>query len=426
MANPTEAWPANATIDALNGTSDGDTGLPYIAKNTSPQSSPTLMQQLDRMLNRLFLIVAASSEGRVVKVDDTHVGVFACKYRLAGTNYAYDGEASVAITATDDTYYVYLDDGANVLVVTDATGWPADLTTFIPLAEVTVASEVISAIVDVRNRVRLSANETDILGLAVTDGNFIVGDGTDWVAESGATARTSMGLGTIATQAANSVAITGGSVAGITDLAVADGGTGSSTASAARTALGLAIGSNVQAYDADLTAVAELSSNGMVARTGAGTAAVRTITGGQGITVTNGDGVAGAPDVAVTNTTITPTMLHGDCQDRRIVQAHKSSVAISQSDVEVFEFTAPEALTLSEVQVYCTATAATATVEVKEAGTTVLSAAATPVAGTVVKPTIADSAIANAAAVTVHVTTDGTGTITDLTVTLIFKAKVAA
>jgi len=39
------------------------------------------------------------------------------------------------------------------------------------------------------------------------------------------------GLGTISTQAANSVAITGGSITGITDLAVADGGTGTSTGS---------------------------------------------------------------------------------------------------------------------------------------------------------------------------------------------------
>jgi hypothetical protein len=49
-----------------------------------------------------------------------------------------------------------------------------------------------------------------------------------------ATGRTSLGLGTIATQAASSVSITGGSISGITDLAVADGGTGASTASNAR------------------------------------------------------------------------------------------------------------------------------------------------------------------------------------------------
>jgi hypothetical protein len=36
----------------------------------------------------------------------------------------------------------------------------------------------------------------DIAGLTPTDGNIIVGDGANWVAESGATARTSLGLGT--------------------------------------------------------------------------------------------------------------------------------------------------------------------------------------------------------------------------------------
>ena len=38
----------------------------------------------------------------------------------------------------------------------------------------------------------------DIAGLAVTDGNFIVGDGSNWVAESGATARASLNLGSAA------------------------------------------------------------------------------------------------------------------------------------------------------------------------------------------------------------------------------------
>jgi len=53
------------------------------------------------------------------------------------------------------------------------------------------------------------------------------------------TARTNLGLGTIATQASSSVSITGGSITGITDLAIADGGTGASNAFNARINLGL-------------------------------------------------------------------------------------------------------------------------------------------------------------------------------------------
>lgn len=64
-------------------------------------------------------------------------------------------------------------------------------------------------------------------------------------ASNASAARTNLGLGTIATQSANSVAITGGSISGITDLAVVDGGTGASTASAARTNLGLVIGTDI-------------------------------------------------------------------------------------------------------------------------------------------------------------------------------------
>lgn len=57
------------------------------------------------------------------------------------------------------------------------------------------------------------------------------------------TARTNLGLGSIATQAANNVSISGGSVTGITDLAVADGGTGASTATNAKVNLEVITGS---------------------------------------------------------------------------------------------------------------------------------------------------------------------------------------
>lgn len=57
-----------------------------------------------------------------------------------------------------------------------------------------------------------------------------------------------------------------------------------------------------QPLDADLTAIAGLSSAGIVTRTGAGAASVRTLTAGAGITITNGDGVSGNPAIAINAT----------------------------------------------------------------------------------------------------------------------------
>lgn len=86
-------------------------------------------------------------------------------------------------------------------------------------------------------------------------------------------------------------------------LPVLQGGTGATSASAARTNLGVVIGTDVQAFDSDLSALAGLSSTGLIARTGSGTAAVRTLTGTSNrISITDGDGVAGNPtaDIAAT------------------------------------------------------------------------------------------------------------------------------
>lgn len=60
--------------------------------------------------------------------------------------------------------------------------------------------------------------------------------------------------------------------------------------------------SNKQPLDSDLTAIAALSSTGMIARTGSGTAATRTITGSTNISVANGDGVGANPTLSITGT----------------------------------------------------------------------------------------------------------------------------
>ena len=90
-----------------------------------------------------------------------------------------------------------------------------------------------------------------------------------WSATTIATTRGGTGL----TSFTNGGAVYATSTSALTTgtLPIASGGTASTTASAARTALGLAIGTDVQAYDADLAAVAGLTSTGIVVRTGSGT-----------------------------------------------------------------------------------------------------------------------------------------------------------
>ncbi len=95
------------------------------------------------------------------------------------------------------------------------------------------------------------------------------------------TLRGTIGVGTISTQNSNNVIITGGSVTGITDITIADGGTGASDAPTARSNLGLVIGTDVQAYDAGLLSIAGLttSANLMIYTTGSDTYATTALTG---------------------------------------------------------------------------------------------------------------------------------------------------
>jgi len=144
---------------------------------------------------------------------------------------------------------------------------------------------------------------------------------------SASTARTNLGLGTMATQDASAVNITGGTISGVafTSLdsqttirdnvdatkqvqfevsGVTTGTTRTLTVPNASGTLALTsdLTTGYQPLDSDLTAVAGLAANGIIARTGTGAMAVRSITQpAAGITVTNGDGIAGNPTLALAN-----------------------------------------------------------------------------------------------------------------------------
>lgn len=228
--------PANSilTVNAPTGIS---VSVSYFQQAIDPAATLTVVQQL-----------AADAAASATSAADTY-DAFDDRYLGAkASDPATDNDGNALIIGA-----LYFNTASKNMKVWDGSIWS--------VAYVPEGAYLVSG--DIGTLVQAYDSElTTLSGLAATDGNFIVGNGTTWVTESGDTVRTSLGLGSLATLSTIDDSNWSG-----TDLSVANGGTGVSTITGLIKGNGTnafsaaiegtdylvpaAIGTTIQAYDAN-------------------------------------------------------------------------------------------------------------------------------------------------------------------------------
>ena len=142
----TERYPDDASLLAIN--QDPATGVEYIRTGQSPY-----YLAFRKLLYRLLRATERANDLRVYQDGDLTVGVRPGRASIQNAPIAFAGTTGMSL-ATDATHHVWLDNAGNVQ--TGTSGFPADRTTFVPLAEVTVGTGAIQTITDRRGEAFLA------------------------------------------------------------------------------------------------------------------------------------------------------------------------------------------------------------------------------------------------------------------------------
>jgi hypothetical protein len=195
----------------------------------SKSSNPTVDNDGNALITGALYYNTVSSEMRVWEGTQW---VFIGASGAAGVNSFNSRFGDVTLTSSDVTTALTYTPLAPAAIGTTVQAYDADLTTLGAGGSSARSFLGLAIGTDVQ---AYDAQLADIAGLTPTDNSFIVGNGTNFVAEGASTARTSLGLGTAATTAA-------------TDYATAAQGTKADSALQPAT-----IDVSVQSYDVDTT-----------------------------------------------------------------------------------------------------------------------------------------------------------------------------